>query len=158
MDWTVHIEIDTDAPINDDDLWTLAEIGGSLTGTAGDRHVGLTATESAPDGDQALTQALSRVRALTPAALVSAQVMTVAEADRRLADPAFPELVGVSEVARLLGVTRQRASALQTNQAFPAPVATLASGPIWRRSDLTSFEDSWARQVGRPRSQKKENA
>lgn len=158
MDWTVHIEIDTDAPINDDELWALAEIGGSVTGTVGDRRLGITATEPGPDGDKALTQAMSRVQVVIRYELVAAEVLSVAEADRRLSEPAFPELAGVSEIANLLGVTRQRASALQTKPAFPAPIASLASGPIWRRDDLTNFADTWSRQVGRPRSQKQEIA
>jgi hypothetical protein len=34
---------------------------------------------------------------------------------------------------------------------FPPPVAQLASGPIWLRSDLRTFERSWDRRPGRKR-------
>jgi hypothetical protein len=50
-----------------------------------------------------------------------------------------PELVGVSELAGLLGVTRQRASQLATHERFPRPVAHLASGPVWDAAAVRAF-------------------
>ena len=60
-------------------------------------------------------------------------------------------LMGVSEVAGLLGVTRQRVTQLADGD-FPEPVAVLASGRIWESSAI----DLWAqanrnRPKGRPR-------
>ena len=155
MEWTVHIETETNDPLFDDTLWALADLGGAATAEPGDHRLGVTLTQTATEPDQALAQALARLRAIIPPAVVAAEVITTAEADRRLAEPAFPELVGVSEIARLFGITRQRASALpDTAPAFPAPVATLASGPVWRRQDLTRFETTWPRRSGRPRQAK----
>jgi hypothetical protein len=62
-----------------------------------------------------------------------------------------PDLVGVAEVAELLGVSKQRASDLAHSEGFPAPVATLRAGPIWRRSQLARFAGGWERRPGRPR-------
>ncbi|HXF72238.1 MAG TPA: helix-turn-helix domain-containing protein [Actinomycetota bacterium] len=59
--------------------------------------------------------------------------------------------LGVSEVARLLGVSKQRVSELRSRPDFPAPVAELASGPLWRGSQLRRFVESWPRRPGRPR-------
>jgi hypothetical protein len=43
-------------------------------------------------------------------------------------------LVGVSEIAGMLGVSRQRAVQLVVDYAdFPGPTATLAAGRIWER-------------------------
>lgn len=51
-------------------------------------------------------------------------------------------LVGVSEIARLLGVSRQRAVQVVRDYAdFPAPVSSLASGRIWERESV----ESWVR-------------
>jgi hypothetical protein len=61
------------------------------------------------------------------------------------------ELVGVTELAEMLGVTRQRASELRTRPGFPAPIADLASGPVWKSSSLRRFVDTWERRPGRPR-------
>ena len=64
-------------------------------------------------------------------------------------------LVGLSEIATMLGVSRQRADQLVRDyEDFPAPVAELASGRIWE----TTAVDAWAtahpvRPPGRPVSQ-----
>jgi hypothetical protein len=79
-----------------------------------------------------------------------AEALTDDEQDHDLKRSRLPELVGVSEVADILGVTRQRASALAKSPDFPDPVATLASGPVWTRPSLTRFIDEWPRREGRP--------
>lgn len=53
--------------------------------------------------------------------------------------------MGVTEIAELLGVSRQRAGQLAATFGFPAPLARLAVGPIWRREDI----EQWARDAGR---------
>ena len=83
--------------------------------------------------------------------IVVTAAMTFAEHDRELAEPAYPELVGIAEVAEMLGVSRQRASALQTREGFPQPLAVLASGPVWPKAWLVRFADEWDRKPGRPR-------
>jgi hypothetical protein len=59
--------------------------------------------------------------------------------------------LGVSEVARELGVSRQRVSELRRSEAFPAPIADLAAGPVWKGSSLRRFIEGWERRPGRPR-------
>jgi predicted DNA-binding transcriptional regulator AlpA len=56
------------------------------------------------------------------------------------------DLVGVAEIAEMLGVTRQRVNAIvQSHSDFPKPVAELSAGRIWLRKDV----ETWARQTGR---------
>jgi predicted DNA-binding transcriptional regulator AlpA len=55
------------------------------------------------------------------------------------------ELMGTTEIAQLLGVSRQRAGQLAATEGFPEPIARLAAGPIWRRADV----ERWAREAGR---------
>jgi predicted DNA-binding transcriptional regulator AlpA len=77
-------------------------------------------------------------------------VMTDAYLDRWLCRE--PErFAGVREVAELLGVSRQRVSELRARPGFPAPVAELASGPVWKVSSLRRFLETWDRRPGRPR-------
>ena len=63
-------------------------------------------------------------------------------------------LVGLSEIATMLGVSRQRAGQLVHDyEDFPRPVAQLASGRIWE----TVAVEAWAnahpvRPPGRPLS------
>lgn len=81
------------------------------------------------------------------------EIIDVDEHDRRLAEPAYAELVGITEIAAMLGVTRQRASALQTRSGFPQPLQVLASGPVWPRTWIDRFASTWERKGGRPAKQ-----
>jgi hypothetical protein len=87
-----------------------------------------------------------------PFPIVRLEVMTFAEQEADLRKPAIPELVGISEIAKEIGVTRQRASKLARQPGFPAPAFELASGPVWTRPSLERFIDEWERKPGRPRS------
>ncbi|MGH2359236.1 MAG: hypothetical protein ACRDGM_01670 [bacterium] len=58
-------------------------------------------------------------------------------------------LVGIRELAELLGLTRQRASQIAAMRDFPAPLAKLAAGPVWNKANLTWFLEDWARQPRR---------
>lgn len=64
-----------------------------------------------------------------------------------LALPAVTQhLVGVHEIAELLGVSRQRVDQLANDDPrFPEPVAVLAAGRVWERADV----ERWARESGR---------
>jgi predicted DNA-binding transcriptional regulator AlpA len=53
--------------------------------------------------------------------------------------------MGTSEIAKLLGVSRQRANQLAQREGFPEPIARLAAGPIWESADI----ERWAREAGR---------
>jgi hypothetical protein len=55
------------------------------------------------------------------------------------------DLVGVAEIAAMLGITRTRVTQLSKANAFPDPVARLAAGPVWRLDDV----QHWAREKGR---------
>ena len=58
---------------------------------------------------------------------------------------AADELMGIAEIAELLGVTTQRVDQLARTDGFPKPTAELAAGRIWRRHDI----EAWARAAGR---------
>lgn len=73
----------------------------------------------------------------------------VTEEDLLDVEDRAPELVGVSEVGEILGVSRQRISALRTSEFFPKPAAELKSGPVWFLSDLQRFIQDWDRRPGR---------
>ena len=82
---------------------------------------------------------------------VRIKVASAAEMSQQLSRPNFPALVGVSEVADLLAVSRARASEVARNTAgFPAPVAQLAAGPVWLKTSVVEFLSQWPRRPGRP--------
>ncbi|MGH2769000.1 MAG: hypothetical protein ACRDJF_00515 [Actinomycetota bacterium] len=70
------------------------------------------------------------------------------ELTREVDRPNFTPLVGVTELARILGVSRQRASELARSRTFPKPLANLASGPVWAEDAVRSFSKTWNRRPG----------
>jgi predicted DNA-binding transcriptional regulator AlpA len=85
-----------------------------------------------------------------PLEVVGGQVTSWDDFERSLETRNFPELVGVSELAELLGVSRQRASELANSKTFPKPVAQLSSGPVWVEAAVRRYENEWPRRPGRP--------
>jgi len=60
-------------------------------------------------------------------------------------------LVSVTEIAEILGVSRQRVNQLiKSHSDFPAPEAELAIGRVWRRDQIERWDREHPRQPGRP--------
>lgn len=56
------------------------------------------------------------------------------------------ELVGLTEVATLVGISRQRVLQLiESDPDFPEPAAQMARGRVWKRADI----EKWAKATGR---------
>ncbi len=55
------------------------------------------------------------------------------------------DLVGASEIAAMLGVSRQYADRLSRTDDFPDPLGEVNAGRIWERDDV----EAWARETGR---------
>jgi hypothetical protein len=89
--------------------------------------------------------------------LVSTVIQTQDEYDRSIRRPQLPALVGISEIAAKVHVTKQRASQLATAGIFGPPVARLGATPVWVEATVdASIEgnhgtEKWNRRPGRPR-------
>lgn len=51
-------------------------------------------------------------------------------------------LMGLHEIAELLGVSRQRADQLARQRDFPEPAAEIRAGRIWLRADVERWRDA----------------
>lgn len=60
------------------------------------------------------------------------------------------KLVNGAEIARLLGVTRERVHQLRQTPGFPRPVDHLPNGRLWWREDVERWAGEWRREPGRP--------
>jgi predicted DNA-binding transcriptional regulator AlpA len=70
----------------------------------------------------------------------------------RYRDAMSLELVSIPEIAKMLGVSRQRVHQLiQQYDDFPNPVAELAIGRVWDRATVTDWNKTHPRVTGRPR-------
>jgi hypothetical protein len=88
------------------------------------------------------------VRAKTRDGCVSA-LRRLAGDDALLVVQETPDLVGVSEAATILGWDRRRVATYVSRGAFPAALARLASGRVWRRDDVEAFARDRRRRKGR---------
>lgn len=53
----------------------------------------------------------------------------------------IPPLVGVQEVGKILGWGKAKVSEYLKRGKLPEPVQRLASGPVWRKSDIVKFKE-----------------
>lgn len=160
MGWTVHFESTTDEPVGDEQVGALvsglADHGGTVTSAT--RRFGATfsvdddlcAAEVIRRGEE-LYRTAARNAHLPASTIVRAEAITWSEHDEALDQPAYPEPVRIAEIAEMLGISRQRASALQVRDGFPRPLTVLAAGPVWPKPWLTTFVERWDRKPGRPR-------
>ena len=163
-----NISIETEGPVADEEqLETLIEVLGDLGAPgaavgAGGVPGGTSATFTldAPDhGADSLERvcaaaidlftAATEKAGLPPSTISHMDVMAAPYFERWLETPP-DELAGVAELAELFGVSRQRMSELRMRKDFPAPLAELAAGPVWKVANLRRFLDSWERKPGRP--------
>ena len=149
MEYSVDITINTERPLTEQQLFDIAAIGGVSVGYEGGREVSTTFTVDAVDVPAAAEAAIARMAECVDGDVVSLEVMTIEEQDRRLAEPE-PKLAGIAELAEALGVSKQRVDQLRARDDFPLPIQELAAGPVWRLADLSTFQEGWQRKPGRP--------
>lgn len=152
VDWSSTLLADTEAEAI---LTKLADLRPTLSVDATDnpRATRYRLTTSIEDTSlrQAIATALRRVEDTTGQKATGVEAITHEEAVRRLEAPHFPELVGNSEIAEILGVSRQRAAQLTEQKGFPGAVVTTKNGALRVRSAVEDWAANWKRQAGRPR-------
>jgi predicted DNA-binding transcriptional regulator AlpA len=63
------------------------------------------------------------------------RLLSIDNRRRKVADDEA-DLMGTAEVARFLGLSRQRVLKLSQGAAFPKPLAVLSMGKVWRGEDI----------------------
>lgn len=64
--------------------------------------------------------------------------------------PVFPELVTISEIAELAGITRQRAAQIVRKKTFPVVIAKTGSSLLYDKAAVLRWIEIWPRTNGRP--------
>jgi len=157
--WSVLIEADVE-PVSeevvDDLLEVLPELGGASPAIGwSPREISARFSVSAPspavaahDGVDVFALAMGKV-GVDVLDLFRAEAVTHERLAKELEESAGGYL-GVSEVASMLGVSKQRVAELREKPGFPAPIAELAAGPVWTEASLRRFVAEWKRRPGRP--------
>lgn len=86
----------------------------------------------------------------SPVTITGLEVVTESEADKRLGEPLFPEVVGFAEIGQMAGVSRQRARQFSDNPAFPRPVITTGQGPLYGKHAVQRWLETRNTRPGRP--------
>lgn len=162
-DWAVTVDFELAADLTEemvDGLLQLLSPRGAALAVP-DRGVGVTLTcEGARDALTAATRGADVVeKALVevgaqPLRVAGVEAITIEEQDRRLAEPAFPELVGAAAAGELLGVSRQRVHQLAAEHSdFPPPILRIPRlGSLWLAEGIHAFGARWERRAGRRRT------
>lgn len=157
MDWTVSIEVAGDLAAEQVDLERVDALADyHAVTTAARRRYGAQFDVHAPTAERATEAALSTFCAaahkvgLPGWPVVHVELMMVDDQQAALEEPAFPDVLGVTEAAQMLGVSRQRLAQLEGRRDFPEPMVRLAAGPGVAASSIEGFERRWDRRPGRP--------
>ncbi|MCU1677722.1 MAG: hypothetical protein JWM93_2480 [Frankiales bacterium] len=164
MQWQVSITARAGRPVTDDEFIAitdkLEEYAAAVGAAPGDPSsvdvvlaIDARTLRSAFDAAIRLVVGTASDAGVPGVAAVAAEAIEFEEAERRVLAPAVPELVGISEIAGLLGVTKQRANQLVTeHKDFPRPAQQLAAGKLWPKSAVEAWASTWTRRrTGRPR-------
>lgn len=162
-EWTVRVVMATRSDVPDTVLDAMADAAEQRDTTVARRGdepgVAVTIDLEVDDPTEAARWAVDYVRQLAhqvdghEPAMLTLVDLRVCEPDIAEGDafrPDTPELLASTDVAEVLGVSRQRVHQLAAEHPqFPAPYARLGSGPIWTRPVIDRFA-SWSRRPGRP--------
>ncbi|MFJ3763055.1 hypothetical protein [Streptomyces sp. NPDC090080] len=155
--WSIEVELGV-SDVSDDIVEELHEHLADCSpavGTAPSGNLSVRIFIEASTARQAMDAALKEVTAAAKQtginhAVAGIELVTEEELDRRLEEPSVPELVGVSEIAAMFGVGRQRAAQVVQRADFPPAVAQLKAGPVFLKWQVEAFEKQWDRRGGRP--------
>ncbi|GAB4667399.1 hypothetical protein [Mycobacterium avium] len=84
----------------------------------------------------------ARITGLRPARLCVQRTADLI-ADHEHPAPLDLDLIGVTQIAGELGVSRQRAGKLADDPDFPAPVLRTAAGRLYTRDSVKAFQQRW---------------
>lgn len=123
------------------------------------RRIHLSMTVQASTLRQAETEAHKAARAAYTAAFdvvgdaVGIRIVTEEDHQRELAHPEGLDLVGVTDIAQMLGrdgkpMSQQHASQVVAREDFPAPVASPGGRKVWTRKSVEAFAARWPRVKG----------
>lgn len=140
MSWTVkcfYVAPDTDARAAVSDVTVTYEPHSGAMQVAFEVQAG-TLEEAAVSG----LSTAAKITGLRPARLcVQRTADFVADHDHPA--PLDLDLIGITQIAGELGVSRQRAGKLADDPDFPAPVLRTAAGRLYTRESVKAFQQRW---------------
>lgn len=164
MEWDVTFELASDDGVEleelADELVELLSYADGVVSIVNSLLV-VSVTVEVPDFTSAVSDSLERVRdalskldlSIGPERIVGLRAKPSLFVAAAIDSPTFPEMMGVSEVAELLSVSKQRVTELRGSGKLPSPIADLRAGPVWPRPAIERWLEGWDRKPGRPKKQ-----
>ncbi|HYM68708.1 MAG TPA: hypothetical protein VEZ44_03865 [bacterium] len=124
-----------------------------VSGGPGFSYFGITLSMRAASPQAAFEKTMRLLKQVHPVRLSSILDWQIHREDTDVTThelPTFPEFVGMSETAELLGVSKQRAWTIVNRPDFPPPAKVLKATPIWLKRSVLAWVDRWERKNGRP--------
>lgn len=153
--WYIDVSFKTETPMDEEAGFDILDaLAGFHASPAVGSHGGTIAfTVEAPDALNATTMVpniMEKVKSITGEIDIAAvDVLSEVEFTHRLNEPEIPDLVGLTEIAEMANVSRQRANAIVKQASFPAAVLVLAAGQFRTRAAVENWIENWSRKPGR---------
>jgi hypothetical protein len=152
--WSIEFDLDLGHPGTAEEAKAIEVSDESIAVSGAPSGLVASTWVEAANWEDAAEQGPKIALALEPYEIAGVRIRTEQRVDQELAQPTIPTLLGASEVADLLGVSRQRVHQLhRENAAFPPPLVEVAMGPLWDEQAIDKFAQAWDRKPGRPASQ-----
>jgi predicted DNA-binding transcriptional regulator AlpA len=159
--WVVTMTFATEVPVEEKQLEALSDRFDELDWSVAADPDGTISATSYLDDDESLTSAVPVVIEVADrtmadvgltAHMVNMQIMTEEYREELAQAPQLPELVAATDIAKLLGVSRQRVNQLQHDHPdFPRPVVYTGGGSLWTKYAIDRFLATWNRRPGHHR-------
>ena len=152
-----QVSLDFKANFDEDKAFDLMEAlgkyGASVSVNPEHTGGGLTLAIDAPNGEQALAKARTLLEENIHVTTVTGfEAREWSEAVNQNHEPLYPPVVGYAEIARMTGVTRQRAYAFPKIKSFPKPVIETSQGPLYSEEAVRVWAETRRIDPGRPKS------
>lgn len=96
-------------------------------------------TESAVERGVEALQEAAATAGLPAGPVVEVEASTLEELSHDGSGGEVPPLIGITELAEILGVSHQLVTVLVRAKGFPVPAAELNAGPVWTLSSVNRF-------------------
>lgn len=157
MTWHTSVAFRVPATMEEDALFDITESLSEYSATATlDRDMqggGISMFVDAETSIAAAERAVDLVTDLVGASsIVGIEVKTEEAFDAELERPTYPDVIGYAEIAKLAGVSRQRARQWADNPTFPVPVIETEQGPLRLKAAVEKWLETRNTRTGRPRA------
>lgn len=155
-DWYISLTFTTTHAL------TVEDIGFEINEALADYHAicavgvhggSVSLTVSAHDAFSAMRMVpaiITTLSHLVPDLTVTAtSILSEPEFQKELDTPSIPELVGITEIAEMIGSSTQQVNTLTHREGFPSPLVTLAMGRFYGKAAIERWVAQWDRTPGR---------